>query len=199
VTGQRASRRLLVRVLASAVVSSVALAGLLVWTLTRLPREPAADAAGASAQVETLQPLPAQTLPPGTGAAELALPTLSGGTVDLASLRGRPVVVNFWAPDCVPCEAEFPLLVDAYAEHAGAGLEIVGVTVRGSAADVRAFVAEHGATWTIAMDGDQSAAGAWEVAGIPQTFFVRPDGTLASRQLGELDAASFREQLAAIL
>lgn len=192
------SRRLLTRLLVSVTVSTVAMAGLLAWTLTRPAAGPATDQVRMQ-EAPTLTPLPAQTPPPGTRAAPLRLPTLDGGTVDLDALRGRPVVVNFWAPDCVPCVDEFPLLRAAYAEHADAGLAIVGVTVRGSAGDARAFAREQGARWTLAMDDGQRAAGAWQVAGIPQTFFIRPDGTVASRQLGVVDAASLAAQLDAIL
>src|SRR5687768_11242229 len=53
--------------------------------------------------------------------------TLDGSAFDLASLRGVPVVVNFWGPSCVPCRDEFPLLEEKQAEHAADGLTVVGV------------------------------------------------------------------------
>jgi cytochrome c biogenesis protein CcmG, thiol:disulfide interchange protein DsbE len=193
------SRRLVRQVLASAAVSTLLLAGLLAWVLTSAAApEPDREEVRVSGAAPAA-PLPARTPPPGTRAPALRLPTLDGGTVDLAGLRGRPVVVNFWAPDCAPCRTEFPLLRDADHEHAAAGLALVGVTVRGSAADARAFADQHHAGWTLAMDHGQRAAAGWQVAGIPQTFFIRADGTIASHQLGELDAASLNRQLAAIL
>src|SRR6476659_2008693 len=53
--------------------------------------------------------------------------TLDGQAFDLASLRGKPVVINFWGPSCVPCRTEFPLLAEKARQHAAEGLVIVGV------------------------------------------------------------------------
>ena len=84
---------------------------------TRLePRTPPASASTA-----------VQTYPPGTPAPALRLPGLDGGQVDLAALRGRPVVVNFWATWCDPCVREFPLLRQAAAAHRPDRLAVVGV------------------------------------------------------------------------
>jgi hypothetical protein len=64
----------------------------------------------------------------------------------------------------------------------------------------RAFVARNGGTWPVGVDADRRAAAAWGVTvGLPHTFFVRPDGTLASHQLGELTPAALDRQLTAIL
>src|SRR5918994_7562297 len=53
--------------------------------------------------------------------------TLDGAAFDMASLRGKPVVVNFWGPSCVPCRDEFPLLEAKQGEHAEDGLTVLGV------------------------------------------------------------------------
>jgi thiol-disulfide isomerase/thioredoxin len=131
----------------------------------------------------------AQAYPPGRMAPALRLRALDGGRVDLAALRGRPVVVNFWATWCEPCVREFPLLAKAAADHRGDRLAVVGVLAEDRPDAARAFVAP-----------DRRAAAAWGVTvGLPHTFFVRPDGTLASHQLGELTPAALDRQLAAIL
>src|SRR5271165_2397930 len=59
----------------------------------------------------------------------LVVPTLAGGTFDLGSLKGHPVIVNFWATWCVPCRAEMPMLSKFYTRHHGEGLEMIGVSV----------------------------------------------------------------------
>ena len=140
-----------------------------------------------------------QTYPPGTPAKALRLPGLDGPEVDLAALRGRPVVVNFWATWCEPCVREFPLLRAAAAAHRADRLAVVGVLTGDRAAAARAFVRAQRATWPVALDPEAATATAWGAVGLPHTWFVRPDGTLASHQLGELTQASLDRQLAEIL
>jgi cytochrome c biogenesis protein CcmG/thiol:disulfide interchange protein DsbE len=160
--------------------------------------------AGPAARLEPLPPsasvsTAAQTYPPGTRAPALRLPGLDGGRVDLAALRGRPVVVNFWATWCQPCVREFPLLRQAAAAHRPDRLAVVGVLVNDRPAAARAFARRHGATWPIALDPTAATAGRWGAVGLPHTWFIRPDGTLASHQLGELTPAALDRQLASIL
>ena len=141
----------------------------------------------------------AQTYPPGTPAPALRLPGLDGRQVDLSALRGRPVVVNFWATWCDPCVREFPLLGQAAATHRPDRLAVVGVLSGDTPAAARPFVRRHGATWPIALDPNTTTATAWGAIGLPHTWFIRADGTLASHQLGELTQASLDRQLAEIL
>ena len=156
---------------------------------TRLePRTPPAAASTA-----------ARSYPPGTPAPALRLPGLDGGRVDLAALRGRPVVVNFWATWCEPCVREFPLLRQAAATHTRDRLAVVGVLTNDRPAAARSFVRRHHATWPVGIDPDATTAGRWGAVGLPHTWFIRPDGTLASHQLGELTQAALDRQLAVIL
>ena len=140
-----------------------------------------------------------QPYPPGTPAPPLPLPGLDGSEVDLAALRGRPVVVNFWATWCEPCVREFPLLRQAAAAHREADLAVVGVLTNDRPAAAREFVRRLDATWPVAVDATATSAAAWGAIGLPHTYFIRPDGTLASHQLGELTKASLDRQLAEVL
>jgi cytochrome c biogenesis protein CcmG, thiol:disulfide interchange protein DsbE len=144
-------------------------------------------------------PTAARAYPPGTPAPPLALPGLDGGRFDLAALRGRPVVVNFWATWCEPCVREFPLLREAAATHRPDRLAVVGVLTNDRPAAARAFVRDHHATWPVGIDPDATTAGRWGAVGLPHTYFIRPDGTLASHQLGELTQPALNRQLATIL
>jgi cytochrome c biogenesis protein CcmG, thiol:disulfide interchange protein DsbE len=144
-------------------------------------------------------PTTARTYPPGTPAPALRLRGLDGGTVDLAALRGRPVVVNFWATWCPPCVREFPLLRKAAAAHRADHLAVVGVLSRDNPAAARDFTRAHGATWPVALDPSGQTAATWGAVGLPHTWFIHPDGTLASHQLGELTQASLNRQLSRIL
>jgi cytochrome c biogenesis protein CcmG/thiol:disulfide interchange protein DsbE len=140
-----------------------------------------------------------QAYPPGTPAPPLRLRGLDGSEVDLAALRGRPVVVNFWATWCEPCVREFPLLRQAAATHRQADLAVVGVLTNDRPAAAREFVRRLDATWPVAVDATATTAAAWGAVGLPHTYFIRPDGTLASHQLGELTKASLDRQLAEVL
>jgi thiol-disulfide isomerase/thioredoxin len=136
----------------------------------------------------------AKAYPPGTPAPALRLQGLDGRPVDLAALGGRPVVVNFWATWCEPCVREFPLLRQAAATHTRDRLAVVGVLTNDRPAAARAFVRRHHAAWPVGI-----TAGRWGAVGLPHTWFIRPDGTLASHQLGELTQAALDRQLAVIL
>jgi cytochrome c biogenesis protein CcmG, thiol:disulfide interchange protein DsbE len=135
---------------------------------------------------------------PGTPAPPLLLEGLDGRPVDLAALRGRPVVVNFWATWCEPCVREFPLLAKAATTHRGDRLAVVGVLTGDRPSEARAFVRRHGATWPVGVDPSGATAAAWTAVGLPHTYFIRPDGTLASHHLGELTQAALDRQLAQI-
>lgn len=124
--------------------------------------------------------------------------TLDGAPFDLADYRGRPVIVNFWGPSCVPCRDEFPLLLAKAAEYADEGLAIVGVLTDDPPEPARQFVAEFGATWPTVQDPDKALKTAYRVAGRPQTYFVDGAGIIRSIQIGELREADFERQYAKI-
>ncbi len=136
----------------------------------------------------------------GQPAPALAGTTLEGAAFDLASLKGTPVLVNFWASWCGPCREEFPLLEDAAARHAAEGLVVVGALFKDDADPARAFVAEEGATWPTVTDPQRAIGGAWKVLAPPQTFFVDRDGVIRDVQVGQVrDAAELDRLLASIL
>jgi cytochrome c biogenesis protein CcmG/thiol:disulfide interchange protein DsbE len=124
--------------------------------------------------------------------------TIDGERFDLASLRGRPVVVNFWASWCIPCRTEFPLLIAKEAEHAADGLAIVGPLYEDALEPARAFRDESGATWPMVVDPGGAFARDYRVAAPPQTYFIDRDGILRSIQIGELTEEEFDRQYAAI-
>ena len=135
----------------------------------------------------------------GNVAPDLSLADLDGNPIRMADLRGRPVIVNFWASWCVPCIEEFPVLRDAAARHADDGLVIVGIVYRDRTEAARQFMASNGATWTAAMDPDERVAEAYEVVGPPETFFIGRDGTIVARHFGQFTATSLEAKIAAIM
>lgn len=120
--------------------------------------------------------------------------TLDGASFDLAQLAGRPVIVNFWGPSCVPCRDEFPLLAAKLTEHAADGLSVVGVLTDDPPEPARDFVAEYGASWPTVIDPDKALKTSYRVAARPQTYFVDGAGIIRSIQIGELTDADFERQ-----
>lgn len=135
----------------------------------------------------------------GGQAPDFSVADLDGNPIRLADLRGRPVIVNFWASSCPPCVEEFPLLRDAAARHADDGLVVVGIVYRDRSEAARDFMARNGATWAAAMDPGERVAEAYGVLGPPETFFIARDGTIVARQFGPFSAASLDEKVAAII
>lgn len=135
----------------------------------------------------------------GEEAPGFALADLDGNPVRLDDLRGRPVIVNFWASWCGPCVEEFPLLRDAAQRHADQRLAVVGIVFRDRSEAARAFMQQMGATWPTVMDPGEEVAERYGIYGPPETFFIGPDGVIAGRQIGQLSATDLERQLATII
>ncbi|MGP1674138.1 MAG: TlpA family protein disulfide reductase, partial [Candidatus Limnocylindrales bacterium] len=98
--------------------------------------------------------------------------TLDGQPFTLSGYAGRPVILNFWGPSCVPCRDEFPLLIAKLAEHAGDGLAIVGILTDDPPEPARQFVADYGATWPTVDDPGAAVKTTYRVVARPHTFFI---------------------------
>ncbi len=120
--------------------------------------------------------------------------TLDGTAFDLSTLRGRPVLVNFWASWCGPCREEFPLLKAALAEHASQGLAVVGVLFKDDADPARQFVQQQGASWPTVADPASAIAPQWLVIAAPQTYLVDRNGVIRDFQIGEFRSAAEVDQ-----
>lgn len=134
----------------------------------------------------------------GRPAPDFAGTTLDGEGLSLADVRGRPVIVNFWGPSCVPCRDEFPLFAAKLAEHAGDDLEIVGILMFDPPGPARDFIADLGATWPTVDDPDGTIRDAYRVVARPQTYFIDRDGILRGIQVGQLSEADFERFYASI-
>ncbi len=130
----------------------------------------------------------------GTVAPAFTIPSLTGGPkVDLDALgvnRGSPVVLNFFASWCTPCQEETPLLArTARAEHsAGSKIQFVGVDSLDQTAKALAFVHQAGVTYPVGVDGGAVSSGLYAVFGLPQTYFIGSDGTIVAHVPGVLNA-----------
>ena len=131
----------------------------------------------------------------GRAAPEFTLRPLEGGEpVTLASLRGRPAVINFWATWCVPCFQEHPLLVSA-ARSLGDRVRFVGVIYEDSEQQVRGFLARQGSAYPSLVDPGSRTAIAFGVFGVPETYFLDAEGKIAAKHIGPLDAQSLEAKL----
>lgn len=125
----------------------------------------------------------------GTAAPEFVLDRLVGeGTISSADLKGRPVVINFWASWCDPCRREAPLLEAVWREHRDEGLTVLGVDLRDAPDNARAFLEEYDLTYPTVADPDLELAGAMGIGstdGLPQTFFVDSGWRLQAVDAGD--------------
>ena len=109
---------------------------------------------------------------------------LEGQAVALSDYAGRPVVVNFWASWCIPCQQEFPMYRQARTAYAAQGLEVLGIIYQDSADSAGKFMAKEGATWPALIDADGAVARAYRVTAIPTTFFVDRHGVIRDTSYG---------------
>jgi len=107
----------------------------------------------------------------------------------LGDLDGSILIVNFWAPWCVPCREEHGILVDAAATYASSGVRVIGIAYQSDLGDVNAFLDQLGRGYPTGMDDRSAAAIAFGVRGVPETFFVDRDGTIVGKVSGPVDAA----------
>jgi len=112
---------------------------------------------------------------PDRRAPDFELELLGGDTISSDDLRGRPVVLNFWASWCIPCREEMPAFERMWKRYRDDGIQIIGVNIQDSVAGAREFVDEIDVTYPIALDPQGSLAADLGVRGLPQTFFIDED------------------------
>jgi len=134
-----------------------------------------------------VQSLKGQLNQPGVGEVmELAFTDVEGKAFDLANLRGKVVLVDFWATWCGPCIAELPHVLSAYEKYHDQGFEIVGISLDEDIDKMKAFCKERGMNWVQGCDakGWQSElAKQFGITGIPATFLIGTDGKIAATSL----------------
>jgi cytochrome c biogenesis protein CcmG, thiol:disulfide interchange protein DsbE len=130
----------------------------------------------------------------GHPAPDFTLTTLEGQEFKLSALRGRPVVLNFWATWCPPCRAELPELKSANERYAGQ-VAIVGVNQAEPAATVAKLVLQLGLAYPIPLDQQGDASRSYGVRSLPTTFFIDRDGVIRQIQNGPLTEATLTQLL----
>ncbi|TYO99489.1 peroxiredoxin [Geothermobacter ehrlichii] len=127
----------------------------------------------------------------GRTAPEIDLETVDGGRMSLSSLRGKVVLVNFWATWCPPCKQEMPSMERLYARLHDRGLEILAVNIEADGKDVLpGFLRKHPHTFPVLMDVDGEAQSAYGVFRFPETFVVDKQGKIVQHIIGGRDWAA---------
>jgi cytochrome c biogenesis protein CcmG/thiol:disulfide interchange protein DsbE len=109
----------------------------------------------------------------------------SGQTIDLTRLRGRPIVVNFWATWCLPCYQEHPVLVEN-ARAIGSDVQFLGVVFNDSEDKIMTFLRQRGSAYPTVLDAQGKTAIAYGVGGVPETFFIDRQGVIVAKFAGPM-------------
>ncbi|MFQ5858075.1 MAG: TlpA family protein disulfide reductase [Anaerolineae bacterium] len=135
----------------------------------------------------------------GQPAPDVTLSDLQGQSLTLSELRGRPVVINFFATWCVPCRIEMPLLQAAYEHHQTDGLIIIGLDTQESPMLVQEFVNLKRVTFPVVIDPTGQVTEGYRARAYPTSIFVDPDGTVTDVHRGVLSPRLLQHYLSKIL
>ncbi|MCC7163277.1 MAG: TlpA family protein disulfide reductase [Anaerolineae bacterium] len=114
-----------------------------------------------------------------SGAApDFTVTTFEGETYSLADLKGRPVVLNFWASWCIPCRDEAPALQRAWETYKDRGVMVLGVDYVDTESDAKKFIAEFRQTYPNAPDLGTRISQAFRISGVPETYFIDREGKM---------------------
>jgi thiol-disulfide isomerase/thioredoxin/outer membrane lipoprotein-sorting protein len=128
----------------------------------------------------------------GQAAPDFTLTDLNGKTVSLQSLRGKAVLLNFWATWCGPCVAEMPHLEKLHREYENKGVIILGVDDEGAEV-AQDYLKLHGYTFNTLIDGEKRVSRLYRINAIPQSFFITKDGKIAAYDIGSRSEGELRD------
>ncbi len=134
-------------------------------------------------------------------APDIKLSITDGRVIDLQQLRGKPVLVTFWATSCIGCVREMPHLITLYNELADEGLEIIGIAMPYDPPNqVVNMIAERQIPYPIAIDIEGNAVNAFgDVLVTPTSFLIAPDGRITKHTIGEMDMTELRNKILSML
>ena len=141
-------------------------------------------AAGAAAlSISTQTPTPGLSLPPATNARlELRVTAVDGSEIDLSKLRGKVVLLDFWATRCPPCVEEMPKVLATYNKFHEKGFEIIGISTDESKEILISFVKARGIHWPQYLDENRVISNRWQVTGLPTMWLINKKGLLVNME-----------------
>lgn len=122
----------------------------------------------------------------------------SGETIDLTRLRGKPIVVNFWATWCVPCYQEHSVLVEN-ARAIGSDVQFLGVVFNDTEDKIMTFLRQRGSAYPTVLDAQGKTAIAYGVGGVPETFFIDRQGVIVAKFAGPMTTDVLQANMAKVL
>lgn len=134
---------------------------------------------------------------PGTKPPEFDGTTADGRTVSLTSLRGKVVVLNFWATWCLECRPEMPLFERLHRDFQAQGLSVIGINAREGTVAIRGYARELGLTFPLVLDPRGQINASYGVIGLPTTFLIGRDGRAVALAVGPREWGS--EQARALI
>lgn len=136
----------------------------------------------------------------GKSAPDFTLKTLDGKDLKLSDLRGKAVVLNFWATWCPPCKVELPWFVDLQKQYGSQGLQIVGISEdEGGKEKVEQFVKEMGVNYTVAVDDSNVSEKYGDVEDLPTTFYIDRSGKIVQFAMGLVDRSEIEQNMKSAL
>ena len=141
-------------------------------------------AAGQPAVTDLLKPLNLSGYASSMRPPDLSGLTADGKTVSLSALRGKVVLLNFWATWCQECRPEMPMLEQLHREFAAQGISIIGINAREGTAAIQRYAKELGLTFPLVLDPKGGINAAYGVIGLPTTFLIARDGRAVALAVG---------------
>ncbi|MGH2504844.1 MAG: TlpA family protein disulfide reductase [Ktedonobacterales bacterium] len=122
-----------------------------------------------------------------------------GQPMTLASLRGHPVVLNFWEASCYPCQLEAPLFKQANATYQGQGVIFVGVALYTSQTDGDTFIQQHGVAYLAGVATTDQTVVDYGLIGVPDTYFINSAGQIVDQNVGQITQQKLTAGIQAVL
>ena len=142
---------------------------------------------------------PGEGIPIGQAAPDFELKTVDGQVYKLSDLKGKPVLINFFATWCPPCRAEMPLLEETYKQYKDQGFVVLAVNLNESDVVITSFQQKLGLTFPIVVDKSDAVSRAYDIVPLPTSYFVDREGVVRGLWKGEIRKPQLEELLKKIL
>lgn len=131
-------------------------------------------------------------------AIDFKLKDLEGNELSLSDLKGKNVLLNFWATWCPPCKSEMPEIEKLYQETKKGDLVIIAVEIGEPLSTVKPFINNNKYNFKVLLDSDQSVATKYGISAIPTSYFIDKDGNVISKNLGAININQMKASIKAL-